>query len=335
LTESAPRDAAFCFDRYAVHAVGVERGDLRWRWGVAAADPGAFQDDPEVLDGWVAAAATRAGLVVVNRDGRVCLLSLTDGRLIWEVTLERLPLVHLRATDSYAAVVWRSGGQVKLAMLPLKVKRPTVTPRDLGDEWPVWCTALESGFLAVRSQEAIHLPLDREPGVTKLDGIRAKAGSVDVAKGIARLLVGSGRAVRAYDPLVGADCWVADEVAGPRTEIQTLDVCADHFIATDGAGVSVGELRSGRVVGRFERTGADIVGSSVSRGWLFVVYRERADRRRLMLARVRLAAKAGRRELARFVLGSSQEVREVLWTDEGLTLVAPRAISVYRLPLSD
>ena len=102
----AASEEIYCFDRHAAYAVCVtEPSGLAWRYGQPPTEDSEFPGDPETLCGWSLAGTTVAGLLLVNTDGRVVLLSYATGRPRWEINLGPLPVARLHVWGTTAAVL--------------------------------------------------------------------------------------------------------------------------------------------------------------------------------------------------------------------------------------
>ncbi|MCK4341544.1 MAG: PQQ-binding-like beta-propeller repeat protein [Phycisphaerae bacterium] len=214
-----PSDIAYCFDRHALYAIRLSKpAGLKWQHGETT-DPAAFPGDPEVLTGWTAAVNSSAGLVAVNADGRIVLLSHADGKELWTINLGfvsnvasglrpgrrmrenahlrlrpgrspdatlllrqslALPLVRLHVFGNKAVVLWKAGGQVKAAFIVLSDKRPRPTIRALAEPWSLWSTLIGDELLTVSSNQ---VTLWRESGPRRscrLEGEDLRASAIDV-----------------------------------------------------------------------------------------------------------------------------------------------------------
>jgi hypothetical protein len=155
-------NVAYCFDRDAAYAIQLAApAGLRWQHGRPVGADEGLRDDPENISGWTHAAVTSAGLLLVNSDGHVVLLSHTDGHLQGELELGRMPVARLHVRDNRAVVLWRTEGAVRAAFLSLDQETPKALYRDLGSTWPVWSDLLPEGLLTVASRELTLTPFPR------------------------------------------------------------------------------------------------------------------------------------------------------------------------------
>jgi hypothetical protein len=145
---------AYCFDRHAAYAIQlIDPVGLKWRYGWTVGADEELRDDPESMSGWMYAAVTSAGLLLVNSDGRVVLLSYGEGKIRWELELGPVPVARLHVRDNRAVVLWKARGVVRAAFLSLDQELPRPSYRDLGSTWPVWSDLVSAGLLTVAGHD--------------------------------------------------------------------------------------------------------------------------------------------------------------------------------------
>jgi hypothetical protein len=327
-------DAAYCFDRHAAYAICLSgTAGLKWRYGETRGGDEEFQGDPETLTGWSLAAVTKAGLLLVNVDGRAVLLAHADGHVRWELRLGPLPVSRLHVWETTAAVLWKIGGVVKAVFLNLGEERPTPVPRDLGDTWPVWSTLVPEGVLTVAPHEATVCPIAGPPRRIPLDISEFTTQAVVTWTSAAgtRLLVGDGPYVVAFDLVTGEKLWREDIGSGHGHRVLSLGLQDDRVIVASDCCVLVYDAFIGHPL-----TGCPLPGAiKVSSQWisgleaLYVVYRPSGD----PSPALRLARVASLDEPVRTSeLRSTGDIRQVLWTGRQMVLVEPDGLRAYTLP---
>lgn len=326
-------DAAYCFDRHAACAIRLaEPAGLKWRYGETRGGDEEFQGDPETLTGWSLAAVTKAGLLLVNVDGRVVLLSADDGQVRWELRLGLLPVSRLHVWKTTAAVLWKIGGVMKAAFLNLGEQRPTPVQRDLGDTWPVWSTLVREGLLTVSPREAavwtVAGPARRIP--LSISEFATGAVVAWTAAARTRLLVGDGPYVVAFDLVTGEKLWRRDIGSGHGHKVLSLGLQDDRVIITSDGFVFVYDAFLGEAVTACPLRDTTIISSWISGPEaLDVVYRQQeGSSRALRLARVTSVDALWRTSELR----STGEIRQVLWTGRQMVLVEPDGLRAYTLP---
>jgi hypothetical protein len=219
-----PPQAVFCFDRYAVCEIDYDHGvRTRWLYGEAPAPGEQFAGDPEVLNGWLAARttkywarATRDGVIAVNSDGRVVLLSAERGAVVWQADLGRLAAVRLHTLDGNAAVLFRAAGRTQAAFLDLARQEPKPVIHELDEPWPLFSALVESGLLVVGGAEAVVWPAQGAPRRFAVSDAAPGAGVVRVALAPGRvtqplpsrtLLVAEGARLSAFRVDTGERVW--------------------------------------------------------------------------------------------------------------------------------
>ena len=352
--ERIPVDGAYCFDRYAVYGVRWNgSAGLKWRHGVPRAAADDFPGDPEVLSGWVAAGVAGSGVVAVDRNGRVVLLSHEDGHVRWQVELGRLPVVRLHVFGDRAAILWKAEGNVQAVLLELGAQRPTVRPLVLDQSWPLWSTLVAEGLLTVSADGYTVWTAEGPPQRRRLDGQAVSAATVDVfvprtlrdtggrhgAGGDTLLVVGGGTRVAAYELSSGKRVWSDAGLPLLGADVQTLVVRDQHVLRRSACGVTVCDARTGDVLGRNVDPARRLVACGVAGAALYALYRERDEvAAELRLTRVELAAPTASRPTASlpaaetFVLKPPADVRRVLWTGREMVVVEADGVAAYALP---
>jgi outer membrane protein assembly factor BamB len=334
------RDIAYCFDRHAAYAIRLaEPAGLKWQFGRPVGMGEELQGDPERLAGWVHGHVTRDGLLLVDVDGRVVLLSALDGRPRWELQLDHLPLSRLHVWETEAAVLWKSGGAVRAAFLALDQETPQTICRELGDAWPVWSALVSEGLVTVVPQAAMLWARDGPVRVTRLDGVHVKAPAIAAcpsAQGT-RLLVGDGPQVRAYDLATGQARWHESAASVRGFKVLSLAIHEDRVVVTTEFGVSVRDAATGRLLGdcpllpTIPVTAWWISGLEV----LYVVSQvpgpPNVALRRVELPLTGAATAPAGTPSRRVDLRPGDEIRQVLWSGQQMVFVGPRELRAYRL----
>jgi hypothetical protein len=338
--------AAYCFDRYAAYALRVEPpAGLKWQWGERPAEGQEFPDDPETLTGWRDGQAADAGLLLLNRDGRLVLLSATDGRVCWEIELGSLALARLHVLGRTAVVLSKAGGQVKLAFINLNEEHPRPAIRDAGDTWPVWSKLLDSGLLTASPGQVTLWPRDGPAHDLHLpsSAIRPAAmavfvGSDHQARSGPVLLIADGARPAAYDVLTGARLWPTDAPPSGRADIRALAVCGNRCVAATESGVCVCDAITGAELASFDRPArTKLLAWHLSGDVLYALCRESDDPETpLHLVRAELRDRADSQPEtggpAEVRLGACADLRQALWADGRLVLVEPDGLRAYKLP---
>lgn len=242
--------AAYLFDRHSTWAVRLSGSPgLIWQRGDGPAEAG-FDNDPEVLTGWMEARVTAAGLLLLNRDGHLALLSLDDGHERWRTDLGRLPNAVMHTGDNAAVVLWRAGGVTRAAFVAVTNTCPAPRVRALGDTWPIWSAPCGGGLLTLTPREAVwwpwegaerHLPLP----VSQANVARAALWCPgDAPAAGALLLLADGPRIAALRVADGRPAWSYEADAGE--EFTTLTTGAGRAVATGVRGFAVLEAATGR-----------------------------------------------------------------------------------------
>lgn len=242
--------AVYLFDRHSVWAVRLSGSPgLIWQRGDAPAEAG-FDNDPEVLTGWAEARVTAAGLLLLNRDGRLTLLSFDDGHERWRADLGRLPNAVIHTGENTAVVLWRAGGVTRAAFVAGTATCPAPRVRTLDDTWPIWSTPYADGLLTLTPREAVwwppegaerHMPLP----VSQANTARAALWCPgDAPAAGALLLLADGPRVAALRVADGRPAWSYETDAGE--DFATLNTCAGRAVVTGVRGFAVLEAATGR-----------------------------------------------------------------------------------------
>mgnify|MGYP005835012499 CR=1 FL=1 len=246
----ASAQAAYLFDRHGVWAVRLSGSPgLIWQRGDGPAVAG-FDNDPEVLTGWVEARVTAAGLLLLNRDGRLTLLSFDEGREHWRTDLGRLPNPVVHASGNTAVVLWRAGGATRAAFVAVTDTCRAPRVRALDDTWPIWSTLCGDGLLTLTPREAVWWPPQgaerRIPlPISPANAARAASWSPrDPLAADALLLLASGPRVAALRVPDGRPAWSYEADAGD--DFTTLTISAGRAAATGVRGFAVLEAATGR-----------------------------------------------------------------------------------------
>ena len=357
--QTAPGKLACCFDRHAAYAIRLsEPAGLAWRYGEPPAEGDEFRGDPETLSGWSLAETTTAGLLLVNLDGRVVLLSHADGRPRWEINLGPLPVARLHVRGGIAVVLWKSQDDVQAGFLNLGPLRPSPIQRDLGRDWPIWSTLVPEGLLAVSNSHVAIWPAAGGSRQFDLPG-RVSATGVDVR--VPRranenssapetvLLVAFGSDIAAYSVATGQSLWRVlahcDMSASGATLVVEVSVAGrGRVIAASNAGIEVRDAVSARLIlsADFARPYPDQPRAwRLADQWLYVLDRLRDEPGApLQLARYG-AWEYGRvgssREMMRPATCTAQlapagDIRQVRWVDRFLILLGRHNVRAYSLP---
>jgi hypothetical protein len=172
-----------CFDRLAVYALDPDSpARLRWRHGDTPPDPDAFPGDPEFLTGWIAAAATPAGVLALHSAGHLLLLDSDTGAPHWQLELGPLPVARLHAGNRTACILWKKSGRTRAAFVGLSSPpaatpatvdtapsgpRPTIS--DLGTDWPLWSGLWRDELLLVTGPRVDRYSRTGRVGSFRLD----------------------------------------------------------------------------------------------------------------------------------------------------------------------
>lgn len=242
--------AAYLFDRHSVWAIRLSGSPgLVWQRGDGPVEAG-FDNDPEVLTGWAEARVTAAGLLLLNRDGRLSLLSFDEGRERWRTELGRSPNAVVHAGDNTAVVLWRAGGVTRAAFVAVAAACPAPRVRALDDTWPIWSTPCGDGLLTLTPREAVwwpregperHMPLP----ISQAHAARAAFLSPgDPSAAEALLLLADGPRIAALRVADGRSAWSHEADAGE--DFTTLSTYAGRAVATGVRGFAVLEAPTGR-----------------------------------------------------------------------------------------
>jgi outer membrane protein assembly factor BamB len=336
--EPGAADVAYCFDRHAAYALRLsEPAGLKWQFGQTLGADEKFQGEPEKLAGWAHARVTPAGLLLVNVDGRIVLLSPADGQPRWELQLDRMPLSRLHVWETNAAVLWKSGGAVRAAFLALD-ETPKPVCRELGDTWPVWSDLVPEGLLTVSPQEATLRPSDGPRRVMPLDisDLTAQAVAAWPSASGTRLLVGDGPRVHALDVAAGQVRWRERGARFSGFKVLALAIHDDRVVVTSELGVSVRDAATGRLLAEcFLLPTIQIAAWWVS--GLEILYVASGPGSASRLDRVELPLPAATTApapapSARYDLPPASEIRQVLWSGQHMVLVEANALTAYTLP---
>lgn len=351
--EDGPRAGlCYCFDRHAAYALRTSAPvGLVWERGRPAAATEAYPDDPESLTGWVAGQATPAGLLLLNRDGRLVLLSRRDGHVRWERDLGASPTAALLGRDSEAVVLQRCRGETSASFIRFDGPEPKVTACRLKADWPTWRALVPEGLLVATPAEVVlwwgsGSPRKLEAGVSELRAslldvwipCESRDGAVRGPPPSLVLLVGHGASATAVDVSSGVKRWQLDDRKLPPG-VETLTVSGDHVLCSYRSGVAVCDAATGAMRGEvllrepYELVAAGLVGQR-----LVALFRDgpRASGM-LRLARRELAVSGhdeSEKELpaTTFYPVPAATVRRVLWSGKRMVLVEPDALRAYVLP---
>lgn len=351
-----PSDVAYCYDRHAACAIRLsDPPGLKWQYGRWPAAGEEFPGDPDTLTGWTLAQVAEAGLILVNSDGRVLLLSHADGSVQWQIELDRLRVARLHVQGSTAVVLWRAEGNVRAAFLRLDGERPEPVRRELGELWPVWSKLLSGGLLAVSPGEAVLYPNDGQPrrldlprfgsDTLAMDVVEPPVPAVPAANAAIRrgtlLVAGESGAPAAYDLSTAKRLWPKRAEVAEGQQVYALTVCGRHVVTTERWGSAAYDVASGAVLARCWCRDCPLQwsGSRLAGSFLEAVARTTSNtERRVILVRAELGTPAAREaEPARFVprvfeLESAGETQHVLWLDRRAVLIEPNGLRGYTLP---
>lgn len=348
--------AATCFDRQAAYAVRLADGvgSLQWQHGQPLPSDATFPGDPEVLTGWVAGAATRVGLLLVDRNGQVVLLDRHAGTPRWRLKLPAMPLCRLHVADHAAAIIWKAGGRVRLALIALDARAPAPVLRDLGADWPLFSELVDGNLLTVSSQ-GVLLWLSTDPP----QRIMGSAQSVQRAR-LALLRrdpdggVGAGESASRGDVLfAGAGNQITviplgsarDQSSEWRIhceedgELLALDVAQHYLLATFERSVFARDVRQRGDVRAARLCGAGtLLSAHVGNGRLHGLFESRnAGRSILTVAGTDLdgasdVAAERAQEVQQLLGHPGERILQAIWTSRHLLLVERHAIRAYTLP---
>lgn len=340
---------AYVFDRHGAWAIRLD-GDTgpAWQYGDDSGQAG-FDNDPEVLTGWTNARVTSTGLLLLNSDGRLVLLSLPDGGRRWQVNLGRLPTAVLHTTADAALVLWKTGGTTQAAFVSLTETHPTPRLRTLADAWPLWSTPCGDGLLTLGPHQAAVWPQAGPVRRLPISAVAASAaraalrGPSAAQAGDPLLLLAEGRRVVAIRVTDGGSLWSFESRAGD--EFATLTLHAERCLAAHGRGFTVLEAGTGQLLAEHGRpvaarlAAAQIAGDAVHA--LYTPSTSTSDDAN--------AAAATPAELYRVPLATTPTPRpaqtppvlrpllpphwrDALWTKRWMVLVGSHGLWAYELP---
>lgn len=349
---AGPADVAYCYDRHAACAIRLsDPPGLKWQYGRWPAAGEEFPGDPDTLTGWTLAQVADAGLILVNSDGRVVLLSHTDGSVRWQIELDRLRVARLHVRGNMAAVLWRAKAGVRAAFLRLGDERPNPLQRELGELWPVWSKLLSGGLLTVSSTEAVLYPKTGALHKVNIPGLGANTVAVDVfepgrpdatdehapfGRGTL-LLVAEARGAAAYDLSTGTRLWPSRKDAESSPDVCVLRVCGDFVVYAGQWGPSVREVTTGAAMTGFwtpHFLDCHLVDES-----LYSLSRYPCNPQLgLILVREQLATPAERESdqwgasSTVVVMQPVNEIRQVVWAKRVAVVVRPKELQACTLP---
>jgi len=362
--EHGPPTGDVCvFDRHAVYGLALHGDEgLRWREGRPPAPGESYPDDPEHLGGWLAAHATADGVLALRRVGtetEMLLLTVDDGRPLWQVPTPSMTEPRIHVAGDHAAVLWPQGRDSWLLVTTLGRERPRPYVRRM-PRWPAWSAATQDGIVTVFEREATVWPWAAPPRTVRLEGA-ARAGRVALWHGAAGpvgsaasqpasrpasesrpvpgeaalLIAGHDAALVAYDLSTGGVAWRQAHEAedGP---LEGIDVLGASIVAVRAGAVVECCAASGRLVGRAAVAGAAARGVTVCQGRLQVVWVS-GGRVRLTVA-LRAPGDGPATETAAATGGGAWELcgatepRDVRWIPGGVVLIARDGLRAYSLP---
>jgi len=357
--DGAPADTVYCFDRHALYALRVTPpAGLVWQSGQAPKTDD-YPGDPEQLSRRVGAAATPAGLLVVDSDGCVRLLDSSDGRERLRVDVGPLPTARLLVSKRLAVILAGTADRVRAIFLDLGKTPPLTASTAVPGGWPIWCRLADQQLLLLTPPQVVIQPQYGAPRAFHLDvsGVRAAATTLhdptsfpaattpastrgNETAGSPRLIVASGPQLHAYDLSSGRRLW-SQRVADRQTcDVESIGLRGDRYAAVHGEGATVGSVLTGRIDARWVApSAAQVISWELRAEQLWVLFRDvAATGAPLRLAKIRLALhdRSGPAESAAdvdlFSLAAHGMPRAVLWTAEYVALVETSALRAFRLP---
>jgi hypothetical protein len=361
ISGSSPQ-ATYCFDRYCVYRIPSDTWPrVDWRYGEAPAPGEQFAGDPEVLNAWLAArmigytpGAARYGVIAVNSDGRIVLLSAGHGDVEWQGNLGRLAAVRLhtlsyqRGTD--AVVLFRNAGRTQAAFLDLLWQEPKPLVRELDEPWPPFSALIESGLLTVSGAEAVVWPAQGAPRRFAVSEGAAPTSPVRVAlaleavgtapsrrfTGHRALLVGEGARLSAFRVDTGERVWSRAAVLPDGLDIATIQAWYPKVVVTGARAAVACDLMTGvqRCASKREAP-FELLRAEYVDGVLCVVYRHPAREGLLELECVGASERATTQPIGPskplvYAIQMRDAFREVLPLGNCIALVGRDGIYAYR-----
>lgn len=148
--------AAYFFDRYRVYAVSVTdtfdraepRDRVRWSVGNDAGAADRESGDPEFIEKLIAAAATPAGVAVLDSSGRLAELGRADGSIRWKADLGNGSNGTLLVENATLCAIVKAAGGFDACFIDLKAEHPTPRRRRIGGNEPMWHDLSRAGLVA-------------------------------------------------------------------------------------------------------------------------------------------------------------------------------------------
>lgn len=219
---------------------------------------------------------------------------------------------------------------------------------------------MREGLLTVSRTRATLWPKEGPPRRFSIEASELRAAAInvfvppahaagDTAAAAVLLVVGAGPRPRAYDLSTGRKAWPRNNAHGTGMLIDTLSVHGDRLVCTGMLGVTVYEAATGEVAGCCTQGyPAELVAAELRGRYLYAVYRNRSGARRdsrtnmtqavLLLVRVELLTQGATRpahnalEPTTFRLKGAGTVRQAVWANQHLVLVAQDGLRAYTLP---
>ena len=343
--EASAADAAYCFDRFCVYALGPD--GLRWRAGawrddltkstdIAGDSERMFQGDPEELRRIIAVSATECGALVVRDDGRMALLDRADGHVRWQLRFAAISMAHLDVRGGTAALLWKEGARVAGAFVDVREGTRREIPLPADAAWPLWSTLTERGLVVVQAHaiELYSVAGGRQTLYTN-DATSALAAAVllDGGEGVSpRLVFGSMDGCLRVLRVVGKadEAWIARDQEAGAAHWSLLRLRGDTLLAGADDTLSLRDAETGglrrRITGKPRETLAD---ADIVQGALWLLWRaEGGDGEQWSLSRIDWPGGGDERRCG---LKADGTLLRVIWTDDRLILVTRAGLWAYVL----
>jgi len=356
--DGAPADTMYCFDRHALYALRVTPpAGVKWQSGQAPKTDD-YPGDPEQLRRRVGAAATPEGLLVVDSDGGVRLLDASDGRERWRVDVGPLRTARLLVSGPAAVILAGTADRLRAIFLDLSKTPPVAAATAVPGGWPIWCRLTDHQLILLTPPQVFIQPHHGPPRAFSLEVSRVRAAATALYEPTSypatmpasapcneapdgpRLIVAGGPHLHAYDLSSGRCVWSQHVAVGQTSDVESVGLRGDQFVAVYGEGVIVGSVLTGRIDARWDAPlAARLVSWELRDKQLWVLFRDAADTGaplRLVRVRLTMQPESGPTESTAdvdlFSLASHAAPRATLWTEEYVVLVETSALHAFRLP---